>query len=62
MLHTLKVITATKGNYCSCANGLQTVGCCSHVTYAIYYLSYGRYSTVIRPTDLLTNMFEYTRV
>lgn len=56
-------ITAIKGYCCNCANGLRTVGCCSHVAAIIYYLSYGRYlSRVIRPAELLANIFEYTSV
>lgn len=28
---------------CSCKIGKRTVGCCSHITAIVYYLSYGRY-------------------
>ncbi|CAF0884185.1 unnamed protein product [Brachionus calyciflorus] len=30
--------------YCTCRNGARTVGCCSHISSLIYYLSIGRYS------------------
>lgn len=52
-------IEAIEGYCCSCANGLRTVGCCSHVASTIYYLSYGRYlSKIIRPAQMLSNIFD----
>lgn len=52
-------IAAIEGHCCTCANGLRTVGCCSHVASLIYHLSYGRYlSRVIRPAQMLTNIFD----
>lgn len=44
---------------CECANGLRTVGCCSHVAAVIYYLSYGRYlSKIPRPNEKLSSLFQ----
>lgn len=38
--------------YCDCPNGRRTVGCCSHVSACIYYLSYARYlSKNYRPAE-----------
>lgn len=46
---------------CDCANGNRTVGCCSHVAAIIYYLSHGRYkSKIIKPSEILTHLFEST--
>lgn len=47
-------------NYCcECANGLRTVGCCSHIAAIIYYLSYGRYlSRIPRPNLKLSSLFK----
>lgn len=43
---------------CECANGLRTIGCCSHVAAIIYYLSYARYlSKIIRPAEKLTKIY-----
>ena len=54
-------INAIKGYCCNCANGLRTVGCCSHVAALMYHLSHGRYlSDVIRPAEILTNLFKET--
>lgn len=53
-----KGVSAIKGHFCECANGLRTVGCCCHVAAVIYYLSYGRYlSKILRPAEILTNIF-----
>lgn len=44
---------------CECANGLRTIGCCSHVAAIIYYLSHARYlSHIIRPSEILTKLFD----
>lgn len=44
---------------CECANGLRTVGCCSHVAAVIYYLSHGRYlSKIPRPNERLSSLFQ----
>ncbi|GBP85462.1 hypothetical protein EVAR_64760_1 [Eumeta japonica] len=44
---------------CECANGLRTVGCCSHVAAVIYYLSHGRYlSKIQRPNERLSSLFQ----
>lgn len=32
---------------CECANGLRTIGCCSHVAAIIYYLSHARFQSKI---------------
>lgn len=54
---------AIKGYYCDCANGLRTIGSCSHIAALVYYLSYGRYlSQMIRPAEILTNMFAIENV
>lgn len=43
---------------CDCANGLRTVGCCSHVASIVYYLSNARYkSKIIRPAKVLSEIF-----
>ena len=43
---------------CDCPNGRRTVGCCSHIAAVIYYLSHARYlSKIIRPGEILSNMF-----
>lgn len=43
---------------CDCANGLRTIGCCSHVASIIYYLSHARYlAKIVRPAEILTNIF-----
>lgn len=48
---------------CDCANGLRTVGCCSHTAAIIYFLSNARYlSKIIRPAEILTKLFEVERV
>lgn len=56
-------IDAIEGYCCNCANGLRTVGCCSHVASLIYHLSYGRYlSRIFRPAEVLTNLFDLNNV
>ncbi|KAJ8685115.1 hypothetical protein QAD02_020908 [Eretmocerus hayati] len=53
-------IRAILGYYCECANGLRTVGCCSHVASMVYYLSQARYlSQIIRPAQILGLIFEH---
>ena len=48
---------------CDCANGLRTVGCCAHVATIIYFLSHARYlSKIIRPAQILTNLFHVEKV
>ena len=43
---------------CECANGLRTIGCCSHVSAVIYYLSCGRFkSKLLNPSHILTDLF-----
>lgn len=43
---------------CECANGLRTIGCCSHVAAIIFYLAYGRYLAKIpRPAAILNTLF-----
>ncbi|KAF5304694.1 hypothetical protein FQA39_LY09471 [Lamprigera yunnana] len=37
-------VSSIPGYCCEFANGLRTVGCCSHVSAVIYYLSHGRLS------------------
>lgn len=52
-------IDAIQGYCCNCANGLRTIGCCSHVASLIYHLSYGRYqSKIFRPAEALSNLFD----
>lgn len=56
-------LDAIKGYCCNCANGLRTVGCCSHIAALIYHLSYGRYlSKVIRPAEVLSYLFDKDNV
>lgn len=48
---------------CECANGLRTIGCCSHVAAIVYYLSYGRYLTkILRPAETLSKLFDKDNV
>ncbi|XP_066595448.1 uncharacterized protein [Prorops nasuta] len=48
---------------CECANGLRTVGCCSHIAAIIYYLAYGRYlSNIPRPAEVLNDLFNKDHV
>lgn len=43
---------------CDCANGLRTVGSCSHIAAVIYYLSNARYkSRILRPAKVLSELF-----
>lgn len=43
---------------CDCANGLRTVGSCSHVAAIIYYLSNARFkSKIVRPAKKLSELF-----
>jgi hypothetical protein len=52
-------ISAILGHCCECANGQRTIGCCSHVAAAIYYLAHGRYlQKIIRPASILSTLFE----
>ncbi|GLV33380.1 hypothetical protein CBL_20126 [Carabus blaptoides fortunei] len=52
-------LNGIKGYCCNCANGLRTVGYCSHVASVIYYLSNARYlAKIIRPADILTDLFD----
>lgn len=53
--------TAIKRYSCDCANGNRTVGCCSHVAAIIYYLPNGRFqSKILRPSEILTRIFDAT--
>lgn len=48
---------------CDCANGLRTVGCCSHIATVIYYLSNARYkSRIIKPSKILSQLFSSSDV
>ena len=50
---------AIKRYYYECANGTRTVGCCSHVTAIVYYLSHARFlSKIIKPAEILTKIFD----
>lgn len=52
-------VDGIKQYFCECANGLRTVGCCSHVAAVIYYLSYGRFlSRIPRPSEKLSMLFK----
>ncbi|CAH2100483.1 unnamed protein product [Euphydryas editha] len=43
---------------CECANGLRTIGCCSHVAAIIFYLAHARYLAKIpRPAEILNSLF-----
>ena len=50
--------------YCwNCANGLRTIGCCSHVASLIYHLSYGKFlSRVICPAAIFRNLFNAVNI
>ncbi|KAJ8685642.1 hypothetical protein QAD02_021435 [Eretmocerus hayati] len=53
-------LDAIKGHCCECANGLRTIGCCSHAASIIYYLSHARYlSKVVKPAEILSRIFDY---
>ncbi|KAI4482004.1 hypothetical protein M0804_009023 [Polistes exclamans] len=45
--------------YCfECANGLRTIGCCSHVAAIIFYLARARYlARIPRPAEILNSLF-----
>ena len=44
---------------CECANGTRTIGCCSHISALIFYLSHARYqSKFTRPNEILTSLFD----
>lgn len=46
------------GYYCSCKNGLRTVGCCSHTMTVIYYLGFAQYNGGVKePSQHLRNVF-----
>lgn len=48
---------------CECANGMRTIGCCSHVAAIIYYLSHARYqSKIFRPAEKLSKLFTVEKV
>lgn len=48
------------GYYCSCKNGLRTVGCCSHTMTIIYYLGYAQHNGGVRePSQHLRNVFNF---
>ena len=42
--------------YCTCRAGPRTVGCCSHVATAIWYLSYERHRTKTNRQSFSTNI------
>lgn len=49
---------AILGYYCSCKNGLRTVGCCSHTMTVIYFLGFAQYNGGVRePSPHLRNVF-----
>ena len=51
-------LSGIEGHACECANGLPTIGCCSHAAAIIYFLSHARYlSRIVRPTDILATIF-----
>lgn len=46
------------GYYCSCKNGLRTVGCCSHTMTIIYYLGWAQHNGGIKePSTHLRDVF-----
>ncbi|KAJ8686865.1 hypothetical protein QAD02_022659 [Eretmocerus hayati] len=48
-----------KGHCCECANGLRTIGCCSHVSAIVYYLSHARYKArIVRPAQFSSKLFD----
>nr|XP_012152408.1 PREDICTED: uncharacterized protein LOC105664076 [Megachile rotundata] len=48
--------------WCECPNGNRTVGCCSHVAAAIFYLVHARYlPQILRPAAQLTELFVPSR-
>lgn len=51
------------GYYCSCKNGLRTVGCCSHTMTTVYYLGYAQYNGGIKePSKHLRDIFNHQQV
>ncbi|KAJ8678250.1 hypothetical protein QAD02_014037 [Eretmocerus hayati] len=53
-------ICAILGYCCECANGLRTVGCCSHVANIVYYPSHAKYlSQIMRSAQILGLIFEH---
>lgn len=51
-------IEGIEGHWCECPNGSRTVGCCSHVAAAIYYLCHARYlGNIPRPAADLMQIF-----
>ena len=47
------------GHACECANGLPTVGCCSHKAAIVYFLSHALYlAKVVRSAEILTSIFD----
>lgn len=50
--------SAILGYYCSCKNGLRTIGCCSHTMTVIYYCGFAQYNGGVRePSIHLRNTF-----
>ena len=48
---------------CECANGLRTIGCCSHVAAITYYLTHARYlSRIVRPAEALIKLFNVEKI
>ncbi|XP_058799092.1 uncharacterized protein LOC131668719 [Phymastichus coffea] len=48
---------------CECANGMRTIGCCSHVAAVIYYLAHARFqSSIVKPAQHLTKIYEQDHV
>lgn len=43
---------------CSCLNGLRTVGCCSHVMLAIWYICYADRRNIKIPAQFLDSVFD----
>ena len=40
---------------CTCKNGKRTMGCCSHITCIIYFLSYGKYQNELKQPGVSLN-------
>lgn len=56
-------ISGVREYTCECANGRRTVGCCSHIAAIVYFLSHARYlARIIKPAEILTDMFTKTKV
>lgn len=48
---------------CECANGLRTIGSCSHVAAVLYYLTFARYqSKILRPAAFLCSIFDKAQI